>query len=85
MTDVSMEVMDDEEGSQSAMDESFHNANEDEESPQLDCYPYTLSPLLLFAPSDYFDKGYSNYNSVAKFFEPMVPVGRIELINSLEE
>ena len=34
----------------------------------LDCYPYTFSPLLLFTSSDYFDKGYSNYNSVVQFF-----------------
>ena len=40
----------------------------------LDCYPYTFSPLLLFAQSHYFDKGYSNYNSVAKFFEQAVEV-----------
>ena len=37
---------------------------------ELDCYPYTFSPLLLFAESRYFDKGYSNYNSVAQFFSP---------------
>ena len=24
---------------------------------KLDCYPYTFSPLLLFAPGHYFDKG----------------------------
>jgi len=41
---------------------------EDEDELQLDCYPYTFSPLLLFAQSDYFDKGFSNYNSVAQFF-----------------
>ena len=35
----------------------------------IDSYPYTFSPLLLFAQESYFDKGYSNYNSVAKFFE----------------
>ena len=34
----------------------------------LDCYPYSFSPLLLFAPEGYFDKGYSNYNAVASFF-----------------
>ncbi len=34
----------------------------------MDCYPYTFSPLLLFSESDYFDKGHSNYNSVAEFF-----------------
>ena len=38
----------------------------------LDCYPYTFSPLLLFAHGDYFDKGYSNYNSVAAFFAPVL-------------
>jgi hypothetical protein len=41
-------------------------------SKRLDCYPYTFSPLLLFAPSDYFDKGYSNYHSVAQFFQSVV-------------
>lgn len=39
-----------------------------DEEQQLDCYPYTFSPLLLFAQTDYFDKGFSNYNSVAQFF-----------------
>eukprot|EP00931_Biecheleriopsis_adriatica_P048723 TRINITY_DN28156_c0_g1_i1.p1 TRINITY_DN28156_c0_g1~~TRINITY_DN28156_c0_g1_i1.p1 ORF type:complete len:2295 (-),score=500.02 TRINITY_DN28156_c0_g1_i1:122-7006(-) len=39
-----------------------------EGSFDLDCYPYTFSPLLLFAPGQYFDKGHSNYNSVATFF-----------------
>ncbi len=39
----------------------------------LDCYPYTFSPLLLFAQAEYFDKGYSNYNSVAQFFAPALP------------
>eukprot|EP00937_MAST-01D_sp_MAST-1D-sp2_P002830 g2830.t1 len=38
----------------------------------LDCYPYTFSPLLLFAQSTYFDKGYSNFDSVARFFAPAV-------------
>lgn len=40
----------------------------------LDCYPYTFSPLLLFAESSYFDKGYSNYNSVARFFSSAIDV-----------
>ena len=39
----------------------------------MDCYPYTFSPLLLFAQADYFDKGYSNYCSVAQFFAPALP------------
>jgi hypothetical protein len=39
----------------------------------LDCYPYTFSPLLLFAEASYFDKGHSNYNSVAQFFAPAMP------------
>ena len=38
------------------------------EGLDLDCYPYTFSPLLLFAQDHYFDPGYSNYNSVAQFF-----------------
>jgi len=33
---------------------------EAENDYQLDCYPYTFSPLLLFAQSSYFDKGHSN-------------------------
>ena len=40
----------------------------------LDCYPYGFSPLLLFAESSYFDKGFSNYNSVAQFFAPALDV-----------
>jgi hypothetical protein len=38
----------------------------------FDCYPYSFSPLLLFADGDYFDKGHSNYNSVAQFFSPVL-------------
>ena len=40
----------------------------------LDCYPYPFSPLLLFAQEQYFDKGYSNYNAVAQFFRPIMPL-----------
>ena len=39
---------------------------------RLDCYPYSFSPLLLFAPGGYFDKGYSNYNAVARYFSPAI-------------
>ena len=28
-----------------------------DECIRLDCYPYSFSPLLLFAPGSYFDKG----------------------------
>jgi ankyrin repeat protein len=50
----------------------------------LDCYPYTFSPLLLFAPGGYFDKGHSNYNSVVRFFEPvLLPLGVDMLTNVL--
>ena len=38
----------------------------------LDCYPYTFSPLLLFSTDGYFDRGYSNYNAVASFFDPVL-------------
>ena len=38
----------------------------------LDCYPYTFSPLLLFSTDGYFDRGYSNYNAVASFFDPIL-------------
>lgn len=44
----------------------------------LDCYPYTFSPLLLFTEGQYFDKGYSNYNSVAQFFSPVLDVNMLE-------
>lgn len=83
------------ESASDTMDESFHDAFEGDddlvdadtmdqvgdEECDLDCYPYTFTPLLLFAQSNYFDKGYSNYNSVAQFFEPVTkPMG----INMLE-
>jgi hypothetical protein len=42
------------------------------EGDGLDCYPYGFSPLLLFSQGDYFDKGHSNYNSVAQFFSSAV-------------
>eukprot|EP00804_Cyclotella_cryptica_P011896 CCRYP_004399-RA/>CCRYP_004399-RA protein AED:0.06 eAED:0.06 QI:211/0.78/0.8/1/0.71/0.6/15/1860/1813 len=38
----------------------------------LDCYPYTFSPLLLFSSDGYFDRGYSNYNAVATFFDSVL-------------
>ena len=41
-------------------------------SYELDCYPYSFSPLLLFSQSSYFDKGHSNYNAVARFFKPVL-------------
>ena len=40
----------------------------------MDCYPYAFSPLLLFAPSAYFDRGYSNYHAVAQFFSGVFEV-----------
>ena len=49
-----------------------------EEDGLLDCYPYTFSPLLLFAEASYFDKGYSNYNSVAAFFAGVLEVNMLE-------
>ena len=45
-----------------------NNSNSNNEDFELDCYPYTFSPLLLFSESSYFDKGHSNYNSVHQFF-----------------
>jgi hypothetical protein len=44
----------------------------------LDCYPYTFTPLLLFAPENYFDKGYSNYNAVAQFFSSVMPINMLD-------
>ena len=44
----------------------------------LDSYPYSFSPLLLFAPEGYFDKGYSNYNAVAQFFSPVLEVDMLQ-------
>ncbi|CAE8660746.1 unnamed protein product, partial [Polarella glacialis] len=49
-----------------------------EGSLQLECYPYTFSPLLLFAQGTYFDKGHSNYNSVAQFFSSALDVDMLE-------
>lgn len=58
---------------------SGHAAATEETTPcELDCYPYTFSPLLLFAESSYFDKGYSNYNAVAQFFAPALDVNMLE-------
>ena len=44
----------------------------------LDCYPYSFTPLLLFAQASYFDKGYSNYNAVAQFFSPVIEADMLE-------
>lgn len=58
-------------------DLSFETA---QETPRyrLDCYPYTFTPLLLFTSNGYFDKGYSNYHSVAAFFESIIPVNMLD-------
>lgn len=53
------------------------------EGQKLDCYPYTFTPLLLFAPADYFDKGYSNYNSVARFFEPITKPRGVDMLENV--
>jgi len=45
-----------------------------EEDQLVDCYPYAFSPLLLFAPAAYFDRGYSNYHAVAQFFSGVLEV-----------
>lgn len=52
--------------------------DDDSDHCHLDCYPYTFTPLLLFAPSSYFDKGYSNYNSVASFFGTQLPCNMLD-------
>ena len=72
----------------STMDESFHDAFEEaltdtSEEAELDCYPYTFTPLLLFAPSDYFDKGYSNFNSVASFFAPITDSLGVDMLENV--
>lgn len=60
-------------------DSSNQDASIDlDENTSLDCYPYTFTPLLLFCQSSYFDKGYSNYNSVAQFFSSVLPVNMLE-------
>ena len=51
-------------------------------SYELDCYPYSFSPLLLFSQSSYFDKGHSNYNAVARFFKPVL--GKVAKVGSHE-
>lgn len=40
---------------------------------EFDYKQYSFSPLLLFAESGYFDKGYSNFNSVEDFFRDQIP------------
>lgn len=86
--DESME-MDSHASSNGVMDEGFHDTFEEvmtdtSDDVVLDCYPYTFTPLLLFAQSDYFDKGHSNYNSVASFFAPITtPLGINMLQNVL--
>lgn len=45
---------------------------------RLDCYPYTFTPLLLFSTEGYFDKGYSNYNSVAQFFSSVIEIDMLD-------
>lgn len=48
----------------------------------LDCYPYTFSPLLLFADG-YFDKGHSNYNAVAAFFQNAISANQVDLMQNV--
>lgn len=75
----------------SVEDDDFINDNDDDYHDQqqrstvptnitykLDCYPYTFSPLLIFTSGGYFDKGYSNYDAVARFFQSVIPVNMLE-------
>ena len=57
------------------------SATEKRNGYELDCYPYTFSPLLLFAKEGYFDKGYSNYNSVAQFFASTL--GDVDMLSNV--
>jgi len=60
-------------------DEMDANDSQQQQQPfELDCYPYTFTPLLLFAQASYFDKGYSNYNAVSQFFSSVVPVNMLQ-------
>lgn len=72
-----------------SMDDSFHDTAEDvmedaaADSCKFDCYPYSFTPLLLFAQSDYFDKGYSNFNSVAQFFDSITAPLGIQMLENV--
>ena len=55
-----------------------NNSEWDPSAFELDCYPYSFTPLLLFAQASYFDKGYSNYNAVCQFFSTVVPVNMLD-------
>lgn len=73
--DISMSNENEEE--EVADDMSFETAQEATEL-QLDCYPYTFSPLLLFTSEGYFDKGYSNYHAVAAFFQSCISTNMLD-------
>lgn len=90
LTDAGMDV--DEEEEQKAQAPVAGAARKQPAQPRepsgrdLDCYPYTFSPLLLFAQGNYFDKGHSNFNSVAEFFKSVLaPLGIDMLSNVLYE
>jgi hypothetical protein len=72
MNDAMNDTIDDDAMDDAIDDTAMDDAREDPGECDLDCYPYTFTPLLLFAQSSYFDKGYSNYNSVAQFFSPVL-------------
>ena len=62
---------------------SFETAIDEQEPKDalvLDCYPYSFTPLLLFTSDNYFDKGYSNYHSVAAFFQTVLPVNMMDRV-----
>ena len=54
------------------IDDDKNNDSVVDECVRLDCYPYSFSPLLLYSPDGYFDKGYSNYNAVARYFSQAI-------------
>lgn len=80
--DVEKDLLDDVDDLHDDLDDNADGREENKEEDddesmaddciRLDCYPYSFSPLLLFAPSGYFDKGYSNYNAVARYFSPAI-------------
>eukprot|EP00977_Amphora_coffeiformis_P007408 scaffold1600_cov179-Amphora_coffeaeformis.AAC.23 len=78
MEDMLDDIMSLDDSENSVLDNTVGAQRDGQSQPRLDCYPYSFTPLLLFAESSYFDKGHSNYNSVAQFFQKILPVDMLE-------
>jgi hypothetical protein len=61
----------------------WYNSNMSNQNFKFDFKQYTFAPLLLYTQTDYFDSGYSNYNSVEEFFHDITNSYKVDMISNV--